>query len=76
MLLRSLYDGVPIYTVIGVHLGESQFEHTLREGDPAVWTGKATDIDAAAGPATFYEVYVPLQGTRGWVWVGNIEEVK
>lgn len=82
MLLRSLYNGVPIYTTIGAFPDQSQFEHTLRLGDPIVWTGKATSIDALVGPKlstkckTFYEVYAPIQETSGWVWSGNVEPVE
>ena len=76
MLLRSLYNGVPIYTVIGTTSAASQFEHMMGKGDPAVWTGKATTLDAVVGPETFYEVYAPIQETSGWVWSGNVEEVK
>ena len=75
MLLRSLYNGVPIYTIITT-MGESQFEHLLGKGDPAVWTGKVVTIDAVVGPETYYEVYAPIQETSGWVYEGNVEEVK
>ena len=76
MLLRSLYNGVPIYTVIDTTSDASQFEHLMGMGDPVVWTGKATTLDAAVGPETFYEVYAPVQGTSGWVFSDNVEEVK
>lgn len=76
MLLRSLYNGVPIYTTIGSIPAQSEYEHMMRKGDPAVWTGKTTTLATVVGPETFYEVYAPIQETSGWVWSGNVEEVK
>ena len=71
MLYRSLFNGVPIYPTID----SLKYEHIMGMGDPVVWTGNAGTFDPRE-PEMYYEVYAPVQGTSGWVWVQNLEPME
>ena len=71
MLLRSLFNGVPIYPTID----GSEYEHIMGRGDPVVWTGRVGTYDPKE-PQAYYEVYAPIQETSGWVWDQNLEPME